>query len=154
MDDSKTIVNGIKDCLEEMKPLFDEHWEELAIHKDKIKLSPDYDKYLHIDEFGMLHVMTARDDDKLIGYFISFVQPNLHYKDNMFASNDILFIHPDYRKGSVGYKLFKNAESSLLELGVDVIIIHTKIHKDFKPLMDKLGFDRVEYIYSKYVGDK
>jgi len=141
-----------QDCLEEIKPLIEMHWEEIAVYKDKIKLNPDFDKYLLLDSMGMLHILTARDDDKLIGYFISFIQPNMHYKDSLFATNDILYIDPVYRKGSVGYKLFKKAEDSLKGIGVDVIIIHSKVNNDFKPLMDKLGYERIEYNYSKHVG--
>ena len=144
---------ALTECLEEMKPLFEEHWDEIDIHKDKIKLNPDYDKYLTLDAIGMLHVLTARDDDKIIGYFISFIQSNMHYKDYTFALNDVLFIHPDYRKGSVGYKLFKKAEVSLKELGVEVLMIQSKVKHDFKSIMDKLDFERVEYTYSKYIGE-
>jgi len=140
------------ECLEEIKPLIEMHWEEIAVYKDKIKLNPDFDKYLLLDSIGLLHVLTARDDDKLIGYFISFIQPNMHYKESVFATNDILYIDPLYRKGSVGYKLFKKAEESLKEIGVDVIIVHSKVNNDFKPLMDKLGYERIEYNYSKHVG--
>ncbi|MCK4501198.1 GNAT family N-acetyltransferase [Candidatus Babeliales bacterium] len=143
----------LKNCLDEMKPLFTEHWEEIALHKDKIKLNPDYDKYLLLDSLGMLHTLTARDGDVLIGYFVSFIQPHMHYKDVDFAINDILFIHKDYRHGSVGYKLFKKAEASLKDKGIDVLIINSKVDKDFKPIMDKLGFNRIEYSYSKYIGE-
>ena len=143
----------LEDCLEEIKPLIEIHWEEIALYKDKIKLNPDFDKYLLLDSLGMLHVLTARDQGTLIGYFISFVQPNMHYKESVFAVNDILYIHPEYRKGSTGYKLFKKAEKSLKEIGVDVIIIHAKVNNDFKPLMDKLEYERIEYNYSKYIGD-
>jgi len=141
------------DCLEEIKSLIILHWEEIALYKDKIKLDPDFDKYLLLDSMDMLHILTARDDGVLIGYFISFIQPNMHYKDKMFATNDILFIEKSYRKGTVGYKLFKHAEKSLKELGVDVIVIRSKVNTDFKPLMDKLGYERIEYVYSKYTGE-
>jgi len=143
----------LKDCVEEMKPLVKRHWEEISLYKDKIKLNPDYDKYLLLASLDMLHVFTARDNGDLIGYFVSFIQPHIHYKDNMFAVNDALFIAPEHRKGSLGYKLFKNAEIALKEMGIHVMLIHSKVHQDFKPLMDKLGFDRVEHTYSKYIGE-
>lgn len=142
----------LADCLDEMKPLLEAHWEEIALYKDKIKLDPDYDKYLLLDSLGMLHVLTVRSDERLIGYFISFIQPHMHYKESLSAVNDILFIHPSYRKGSIGYKLFKKAEQSLRELGVEVMSISSKVKNDFKPLMDKLEFKRVEYTYSKHIG--
>jgi GNAT superfamily N-acetyltransferase len=144
---------SVQDCLEEIKPLIEAHWEEIAIHKDRIKLNPDFDKYLLLDSLGMLHILTARDDEELVGYFISFIQPNMHYKDEMFAINDILYIKPEHRKGTVGYRLFKKAEASLKEIGVSVIIIHAKVKNDFKPLMDKLDYERIEYTYSKYIGE-
>jgi len=140
-------------CLEEMKPLLEEHWEEIALHKEYVKLNPDYDKYLLLDSLDLLHVLTARESGVLIGYFISFIQPHMHYKQCKVAANDILFVSKKYRKGSVGYKLFKKAEQSLKELGVDIIIIAAKVKNDFKPLMDKLGFERFEYNYSKYIGE-
>lgn len=142
-----------QDCLEEIKPIIKLHWEEIALHKDKIKLNPDFDKYLLLDSLGMLHILTARDEGELVGYFISFIQPNMHYKAELFAINDILYIKPEHRKGTVGYRLFKNAEASLKEIGVDVIVVHTKVNNDFKPLMDKLEYERIEYSYSKYIGD-
>ena len=147
-------VEEVANVLDEVKPLLEKHWNEIALHKDNIALKPDYDKYLLLDKMNMLQLVTARDDGKLIGYFVSFIQPHMHYKDNLFAMNDILYIDPEYRKGSVGYKLFKHAEKFLKEVGVDVIMIHSKVKNDFKPLMDRLGFERVEYTYSKYIGDK
>lgn len=141
------------DIVEELTPLIYEHWEEIALHKDKIKLNPDFNKYIEADELGLIHILTAREEEELIGYFISFVQPHLHYMDTLFAVNDVLFVTKKHRKGRVGYILFKKAEESLKEIGVDVIMIHAKVHADFKPLMDSLGYDRVEYNYSKYIGD-
>lgn len=143
---------ALADCLEEMKPLLESHWEEIAIHKEVVKLDPDYDKYLLLDNMGMLHVLTVRDEGVLIGYFISFIQPHMHYKSTIYAVNDILYLDKEYRKGLTGYKMFKRAEELLTEIGVDVIVIHSKVNKDFKSLMDKLGFNMVENTYSKFVG--
>lgn len=142
----------LKDCLEEMKPLLEQHWKEIALHQDKIKLNPDYEQYLRLDCIGMLSTVTARDDGKLIGYFVTFIPPNLHYKDNVIALNDILFLNKDYRGGTVAYKMFKFAINVLVELGVDVIQVHEKKEHSFKPLMDRLGFEHIENIYSRYVG--
>ena len=139
--------------VEDAKHLLEEHWEEVALNKDKIKLNPDWDAYHDLEQKGMLKAFTAREGDKLVGYFVVVVQRNLHYKDHLFASNDIVFLHPDYRKGRTGIKLIQFAEKCLKEDGVSVLAINTKVHKPFDNLMQFLKFSLVERIYSKYIGD-
>jgi GNAT superfamily N-acetyltransferase len=89
----------------------------------------------------------------VVGYFVVLVGRNIHYKDHLFAQNDIIYVHPDYRKGSTGARLIKFAEKCLKEDGVSVLTINTKVHKPFDPLMERLGFNLIERVYSKYLGD-
>lgn len=147
-------VESFEDTVEEMKPLFDLHWEEIAIHRDKIKLNPDYEQYALLCEAGALHIVTARDGGKMIGYFISFLQPHLHYLDHTFAINDVLFLLPEYRHTDIGAGMFMYAEEKLKEAGASVIIIHMKTHAPFDSLCLALGYENVERNYSKYVGDE
>lgn len=144
-----------KDLVDEIKPLIAKHWEEIALFKDQIKLNPDFDKYIELDEQDMLHIVTARreEDLKLIGYFISVVQTNIHYKDHLFATNDILFIDPEYRGKLAGVKLFKYAEKKLKEKGVSIISIHMKTHMPFDKLLERLKYEKQEYNYMKYIGE-
>lgn len=145
----------IIDILEELDPLLTDHYEEIAWRKDKIKLSPDYDKYLKLEEMGILHTVTAREPDagKLVGYFISFVQPHLHYSDTLYAVNDILYMSPEYRATEASANLFRFAEESLKSIGVDVITLHMKVWLPFEALSSYLGYEKIEYNYSKYIGE-
>lgn len=143
----------VDECLMEIIPLLREHWEEIAWYKDKIKLNPDYGVYYQMEANGILHIVTARDDGKLIGYYISLVTPNPHYKDHFFAVNDILFVLPEYRGGTTAYRMFKYAFDKLTERGASVITIHMKTDAMFDGLCEKLGMERQEYLYTKYVGD-
>lgn len=140
-------------CLKEMKPLLEKHWEEIAVNKERIKLNPDYEKYFQLEELGILHIVTARMEGVLIGYFISMITPHIHYKDHAFAMNDILFISPEHRRGRVGIRLFQKAEGFLRGLGVSVIMIGTKTHMPFDPLCKMLGYSNTERTYTKYIGD-
>ena len=146
-------VETLDECLTEMKPLLEKHWEEIALHKDKIELSPDYDKYYQIEDNGCLHIVTARKGGLLIGYFISFVNHHPHYQEHSFAVNDILFVDPAYRKSSVGGLMFKYAEDRLQEMGVSVVMIAMKTHSPFDELCLALGYNSVERVYSKYIGE-
>lgn len=137
----------------DIRPLLERHWNDIAVNKDKIKLNPDWDAYHSLEQDGMLKIFTAREQGELVGYFVVIVHRNLHYKDHLFASNDVIFLHPDHRKGRTGIKLIQFSEKCLREDGVSVLAINTKVHKPFDKLMQFLGFSLVERIYSKYIGD-
>lgn len=133
--------------------LLEAHWEEIALNKGKIALNPDWEAYEALESSGKLKIFTARGDDRLIGYFVVIVGVNLHYKDHVFAVNDILYLDKEYRKGRTGLKLIKFAEKCLKEDGVSVLSINTKVHKPFDSLMEYMGFNLIERVYSKYIGD-
>ena len=133
--------------------LLKDHWEEIALNKEKIALNPDWEAYEKLEDDGKLKVFTARDNNKLIGYFVVIVGVNPHYKDHLFAINDIIYLDKDYRKGFTGIKIIKFAEKCLKEDGVSVLSINTKVHKPFDRVMVYLGFRPIERIYSKYIGD-
>jgi len=131
--------------------LLDLHYKEIALNQDKIKLNPDWDVYRALEEQGKLKIFTARDGSTLVGYFVVVVGVNMHYKDHTFACNDIIYLHKDYRKGFAGIKLIKFAKKCLTEDGVSVLTINTKVHQPFDKLLDRLGFNLIERVYSSYL---
>jgi len=137
----------------DIKPLLEKHWSEIALNQDKIKLNPDWGAYNTLERDGKLKIFTARDDEgNLVGYFVVIVGRHIHYKDHLFANNDILFLAKEYRKGFTGIKLVKFAEKCLKEDGVSVLTINTKVHQPFDKMLDFLKFNKIERIYSKYIG--
>lgn len=146
-------IELFEDVLEELKPLLQLHWEEVALYKEDIPLDPDYDKYSELCKAGVLRIATARDDGKLVGYFISMVHAHLHYKQDIYATNDILYLDESYRGADVAIGLFSFAEEDLKALGVSVIIISMKTAKPFDALCEVMGHTLVERTYSKYIKD-
>lgn len=134
---------------QEAEALLELHWEEIALNKHVIKLNPDWAAYYELEESGSLKIFTARADGKLIGYFVVICRNHLHYKDDVFAFNDVLYLHKDYRKGFTGSKLMKFAEKCLKEDGVSVLVVNTKRHKPFDILLSWLGYKHVENVYTK-----
>lgn len=148
--------------LDELKPLFDPHWRELALDQDKVPLDPQYDIYLARDALGEVLLVTARDNGKLIGYFIGFVAPGLHYKTCLTLTMDIFWIHPDYRGEDslskmeelfVGEELFKVAHAAAKMRGVQRIFVGSKLHKDASFLFEQLKYREVERYYSLWIGE-
>lgn len=136
---------------DECKGLIKDHWEEIALNRDKIKLNPCWDSYKELEAKGKLKIFTARENNKLVGYFVVIVDKNIHYKDHLFAVNDIIYLDKEYRKGFTAIKLIKFAIKALSEDGVSVLNINTKIHKPFDSIMEFLGFNKIERVYSKWL---
>lgn len=130
-------------------PLLEKHWEEVALNKEKIKLNPDWDAYANLEDAGILKIFTARDNRKLVGYFVVFVKSHIHYKDHLFCYNDVIFVDEEYRKGFTSPRLIKFAEKCLKADGVEVMIVNTKRHKPFDSLLVWLGYKHIENLYSK-----
>ena len=136
----------------ELIPLLEKHWELVALNQGEIKLNPNWKEYANLDAAGILRIFTARDDGKLVGYFVLMLSESIHYKDHLFATNDVIFVLPDSRAGATGYKLIKFAEEHCRESGVSLMMINTKVHIPFDSLMIGMGFDLIERIYSKFLG--
>lgn len=134
---------------DDMQDLLRMHWAEIALNQDAIKLNPFVEQYEDAEKAGILRIFTARDGDDLVGYFALLVQPSLHYRDHLFANNDVIYLHPDYRKGMAGAKLIKFAVECLAQDGVSVVFINTKTHKPFDVLLKRLGFNHIENLYAK-----
>ncbi len=138
-------VEYLADMLADMTVLTEAHYAEIADHKDLKVLKPDYDRYLELEELGVLRTFTVRDDGKLIGYFITFITPHIHYSDCVYALNDIMYVHPDYRGGTVSYRLIKEALQDLRDNTDAVILcIHMKIEYPFRNLLKKFNFIQTE----------
>lgn len=146
-------IEPFTENLPELKVILPLHYEELALDQGQVPLSPQYDVYEARENAGELIYITARKSGKLIGYFIGFIAPGLHYSSCLTCTMDIFYIHPAHRGSNFGRELFGFVETELLRRGVDRWFVGSKVHSDASWLFEKLGFDRVEITYSKYIGD-
>lgn len=138
----------IVDVVEEIKPLLEAHYREIAHYPD-IALKPDYQRYIGAEGLGTLRIFTARVDGALVGYAVYFVTPALHYCDSIQAHQDILFVHPDYRRSTVGLRLIRHADESLGREGVQVIYQHSKAAHSIGRVLERQGYELVDEIYAK-----
>jgi GNAT superfamily N-acetyltransferase len=146
-------VESLTERLEEMKPLFPLHWAELALNKDKVPLDPQYGIYLARDAAGEVLFVTLREAGALIGYFVGFVAPGLHYRTCLTLTMDIFYVHPE-RRGRGGITLFRAVEDEARRRGVQRWFAGSKCHADASWLFEHLGFERVEIYYSKWIGSE
>jgi GNAT superfamily N-acetyltransferase len=139
--------------LDEVKPLLEHHWEELALNKDKVPLSPQYDVYIQRDALGQILLITLRESGQLVGYFIGFVAPGLHYSTCLTLIMDIFWLAPEHRGKMGGLKLFRAVEREAKRRGVQRMFVGSKVHKDASKLFEAMRYDKCEVYYTAWLGD-
>lgn len=139
---------SVATVIREIGPLIQQHWQEIAQYPD-IALSPDFDQYHFLDSCGQLRIFTARVDGELIGYAIYLLAPALHYSKSLQAKQDVLFLLPEHRKSFTGMRLIAYADESLRKDGVQVVYHHVKAAHNFGPLLERMGYELSDLIYSR-----
>ena len=113
--------------IEEAKPLLEKHWREIAVHQD-IPLDPEYSLYDTLGDSGLMVCYTIRDDSRsMVGYAVFFIRPHMHYRGHVWAINDIIWLHPDFRRLGVGRDFVRFIEADLRSRKVDVVHINGKV---------------------------
>lgn len=126
------------------------HWQDLGLDQEYFKPDLDHERYLKMDEMGMMHVVTARDEGKLVGYIICFVMPHFHYKSSgLMALADMYYILKPYRKGGLGVRMFLEMERGLKARGVKRAHMSCKVHEDHQALFEKMGWTFTDKTFSK-----
>ncbi|MFZ6743497.1 hypothetical protein ACO0LC_09755 [Undibacterium sp. JH2W] len=146
-------VESFTEMLAELKTLLPLHYEELALDKKHVPLSPQYDIYRQHEESGKLLFVTLREAGEMIGYFIGMVSPGLHYSTCLTCIMDIFYVRKDKRMGTAGIRLFRFVEKELRRRGVQRWFMGSKIHADASALFKRIGARPVEIFYSKWLGD-
>jgi hypothetical protein len=140
------------DLMPELPEIFYKHWNDIALDKDVIPLDPAWDEYMRLEALGMLHIVTARDAGRLVGYVFSLVQPHLHYKKSLTAWTDLMYLRREYTKGFGIFRyagLIRHSEKMLRDLGVQKRYLMTKVYHDLTPLFARLGYRFIEKISAK-----
>lgn len=147
-----THCENFEQMLPELKSLLPGHYEELALDKEHVPLDPQYEVYIERERRGELLFMVLREKGEMVGYFIGFVAPGLHYRTCLTCTMDIFYVHPEKRGIGAGKLLFVEVEKELRRRGVQRWFMGSKMHKDASYLFEKIGATQVETYYSKWLG--
>ena len=145
-------IENFEQQLPELKVLLPGHYRELALNQDQVPLDPQYAMYIERERQGGLLFVTLRDAGELVGYYIGFIAPGLHYRTCLTCTTDIFYLRPDKRKGGAGLRMFQFVESELRRRGVQRWFMGSKVHMDASYLFKLIDAEPVETYYSKWLG--
>lgn len=138
------------DVIEEVQPLLEDHYRELAKNQDRVKLNPDWARYAAMEQAGALLIYTARKDEELVGYAAFFVSPHPHYQELTLASNDVLFLAKEHRTGRTGARLIHHCESQIGAAYANACVTwHAKENTPLAAIMPRLGYSVQDIVFSK-----
>jgi len=143
---------------QEARGLWEEHYRELCQDPARMAMGPDEEWYREMDRRGVLHILTAREDEvpgvlgELRGYCISVIRRHTHYPV-LCAFEDSFWLHPSCRKGPTGIKLIREALREYKALGVQRVFFMSIESLPTDRLFEFLGFVQTHKTWSKWIGD-
>ena len=148
---SKTEIKlaTVDEMLAKASILFEEHYEEIARNKEVMKLKPDEKAYRNLEEANQIFILSAWQDDVLIGYSVNFVLNHPHYADLLLAQNDLLYIKKEMRGSRAGLRLIKETETHATSLGCKLMLWHAKENTALGAILPRLKYGVQDIIYSK-----
>lgn len=135
----------IDQCLTAILPLLSDHAAEVDLSH---KTDPDVDLYRMMEKYGVLQIVTAREDGELLGYCIVMVARAPQRKNVIEAQGDMYYIAPHARKGWVGVRLLRHSIELLQAKGVKTFRFFTSNEFDTGPILRYLGFEQTGAIYT------
>lgn len=143
----------------EIVPLLHRHYRETGSNVAAVPLDLDFAQYMQLDAAGVMHVLTARHGQKLVGYLFSTVGMHLNFVTTKHSTVHMYYLLPDYRKGWNGVRLFRHWIDAAANSGVRVLQIaetlrvRGKHDKRVEVLLRYLGFKPMEQCYTRLLGD-
>lgn len=126
------------DIIEEVGPLLESHYQECG--NPRVKLNPRWDQYAALERMGMYAVFTVRSELELAGYCAFFLSHHMQHADMLSASNDVIYMKPEHRRGMNAIRFIDFCEQELKALGAQAITYHVKTHIDWRPILHKRGY--------------
>lgn len=155
-------IEELHRVLEELKPIFVPHWRELALDQEKVPLAPNYGEYLRREAAGEVLCVILRERGAIVGYFVGFIAPALHYQTCLTLTMDIYWIAPEYRASDsleqleedmLAELLFTTVKAEAVRRGVKRPFYGSKVHKDSSGLFRQLGMYKADEYFSDWWGE-
>lgn len=133
----------------EARPLVEAHWNEAGTFRHALSLRPDHERYLALERAKVLHILTARRDGAIVGYFLLHVTKHPRDVTAKIGMDDAMFALPSVRRFLVGHKMRTMAMERCKELGADVIYFRHKADRQGDAWLKANGFEPIELVFGK-----
>lgn len=141
------------DFIEAAWPLIRAHWAEVGSNRDILRLDPDHEKYRNLERAGMLHILCARTERGIVAYMFLIISKHPRDKGAVAATDDIIYVRPEYRRLGTGRLMIAEAERFAVECGVHLLALHSKARRRNSRYLERWGFKAHEIVYTKVLAN-
>jgi hypothetical protein len=140
---------SLDEWLADAHKILPQHYEEASDVENDI-LNVDWDGYQALQEQGLLHVITGRNEQgELVAYWMGTIGPHGQTKHIVSSFDQAFWVRKDYR-GITVLRLYKFLEQYYEELGVERSYHLVKPHKHrLDGIIEKLGYKHTDSLYMK-----
>ena len=140
----------VASCWDEIDALARMHHAGTSSYRRHEPYNPDKQRYFINNNNGFFHLMTARDEGKLVGYFGLYIMPSMH-SQLLTATEDTFFIHPDYRQGRLAIRMLRAVEQLCRDRQVHELLFSCEMDntRGIKGLLGLLDYEPVIVQYRK-----
>lgn len=144
-------VEPFDDFVEDLKEILFDHAEEVENFSEEVPIEPIYEFYKEASEQGNAVFYTIRNDQELVGYAVFLIHGNPHRGMANCATNDLLYIKPEYRHTGLSHMFLKSCEEDLQKIEVEMVSYSMKTKQTFETLMSLMGYEHTECVFQKVI---
>lgn len=111
----------VADYIPQIADLLHAHWTEMRLD---FPLDVSVEMYREMQDAGVLFGVFAFEGDRPIGYSTATITPHPFNPAVIFCSSDAIFVAPEYRNGTTGYRLIVETERIGKERGARFMSWH------------------------------
>jgi len=127
-----------------------QHWASTQTYRRHEPFCPSRERYESLNKAGYFFLFTARDAEKMVGYFGIYVTPSMH-SQLLTATEDTLYLAPSYRNGRNALKFLRYVEAWCRDRGVHELLFSCEVDNTsgIHGLLTMLHYQPVIQQYSK-----
>lgn len=139
----------LADTIDAAMPMIMDHIAEIGIYEG-IEVDPDREKYIALDDAGVVIAFGAFLGDALVGYCVSFILSTPHSRGLNVCLNDLCYLAPEFRKTSrAALDMVRATEQEAKRRGAKKILWNVRLGTKMMKIIPRLGYDLEEMVFSK-----
>ena len=147
--ESLSLLMTTPDDWAEAFSMLNDHYKETATFKHIMIFNPDLPRYLQLDREKRLHLVIAREDNKIVGYSLHIIANGLlHYRHVKVADDDIHYLASHLRGTGAHARMRTFAMQTLKDRGVQLVTARNRVGHEHDNSLKAMGFEPWDLVYA------
>lgn len=112
-----------------------------------------FEIYRELEKRGLLHVLVAAHDERLVG-FLTLLMPTLPHYGIAVAVSESFFVARDHRSTGAGMKLLRAAEDLARRLGSPGLLVSAPYGGDLFKVLPRVGYVESNRVFFRRVANE